>query len=72
MVIPGTDADGHGCDLHVWTITSGFVSVSAHLHVTPGREQEVLAAVRSLLADRFGISHSTIQVEPAPAPQQIR
>jgi cobalt-zinc-cadmium efflux system protein len=59
-------------DLHVWTITSGFVSVSAHLHVTPGREQDVLAGVRSLLADRFGIVHSTIQVEPAPAPQPIR
>jgi cobalt-zinc-cadmium efflux system protein len=59
-------------DLHVWTITSGFVSVSAHLHVTPGREQEVLAAVRALLAESFGIVHSTIQVEPAPAPQPIR
>ena len=59
-------------DLHVWTITSGFVSVSAHLHVAPGREQEVLAGVRSLLAGRFGITHSTIQVEPAPAPEPIR
>jgi cobalt-zinc-cadmium efflux system protein len=56
----------------VWTITSGFVSVSAHLHVAPGREQEVLAGVRSLLSDRFGITHSTIQVEPAPAPEPIR
>jgi len=59
-------------DLHVWTITSGFVSVSAHVHAAPGREQAVLAAVRTLLADRFGITHSTIQVEPAPPPQPIR
>ena len=59
-------------DLHVWTITSGFVSVSAHVHVTPGREQAVLAAVRALLADHFGITHTTIQVEPAPTPQPIR
>jgi len=59
-------------DLHAWTITSGFVSVSAHVHALPGREQEVLGAVRALLAERFAISHSTIQVEPAPAPQPIR
>ncbi len=59
-------------DLHVWTITSGFVSVSAHVHAASGREQAVLAAVRTLLADRFGITHSTIQVEPAPPPQPIR
>ena len=59
-------------DLHAWTITSGFVSVSAHVQVLPGREQAVLAEVRTLLADRFGIAHSTIQVEPAPAPVPIR
>jgi cobalt-zinc-cadmium efflux system protein len=59
-------------DLHVWTITSGFVSVSAHVHVTPGAEAAVLACVTDLLAHEFGITHSTIQVEPAPAPQPIR
>jgi cobalt-zinc-cadmium efflux system protein len=59
-------------DLHAWSITSGFVSVSVHVHAVPGSEAAVLAAIRELLAHEFGITHSTIQVEPAPAPQPIR
>ena len=59
-------------DLHVWTITSGFVSLSAHVHVAAGREMAVLEAVRRVIAEEFGISHTTIQIEPAPPPQAIR
>lgn len=59
-------------DLHVWTITSGFVSLSVHVHVKPGREASVLEALRGVLVERFGITHSTVQVEPAPPPQPIR
>jgi cobalt-zinc-cadmium efflux system protein len=58
-------------DLHVWTITSGFVSLSAHVVVEPDCGEDVLWRVRALLHDRFGIDHSTIQVERSPAPSVI-
>lgn len=52
-------------DLHVWTITSGMDSLSAHLVVADGRpDAEVLLEVRRLLAATFGIDHVTIQIEP--------
>ena len=58
-------------DLHGWTITSGFISLSAHVVITPDCGEKVLWDVRGVLHDRFGIDHSTIQVERAPAPEQI-
>jgi len=51
-------------DLHVWTITSGMESLSGHVRIDPeARPQQVLAEVRTLLHDRFGIAHVTIQIE---------
>jgi cobalt-zinc-cadmium efflux system protein len=51
-------------DLHVWTITSGFVALSAHV-TCPGEHSHdsLLDAARAMLAERFGIRHSTIQVD---------
>jgi cobalt-zinc-cadmium efflux system protein len=55
-------------DLHVWTITSGMESLSAHVVTAAQTASEVvLADVRALLASRFGIRHVTIQVEAAAA-----
>ena len=52
--------------LHVWTIGSGEVSLSSHLVIDPDREAEgLLQSVRSALTERFGIDHTTIQIEPA-------
>jgi cobalt-zinc-cadmium efflux system protein len=52
-------------DLHVWTITSGMVSLSAHVVVTAeGAPSRTLEQVRSRLLQRFGIHHATIQLEP--------
>ncbi|MBN2369154.1 MAG: cation transporter [Vicinamibacteria bacterium] len=50
-------------DLHIWSITSGFDSLSAHVRVAAGHEQGLLGEIRGLLQDRFGITHSTIQIE---------
>jgi cobalt-zinc-cadmium efflux system protein len=57
-------------DLHVWTITSGFVALSAHV-VTAGGDAEgedgdLLPVLRGELRERFGIEHVTIQVEEEP------
>jgi cobalt-zinc-cadmium efflux system protein len=51
-------------DLHVWTVGSGEICLSTHLVVPNPREgRGVLTQARSLLRDRFHISHTTIQVE---------
>ena len=57
-------------DLHVWTITSGIDSMSAHLVVQEdAQQQDVLVAARELLDESFGITHATIQIETAAAAQ---
>ena len=51
-------------DVHVWTVTSGFVALSGHGVVDdPMRHGEVLEAVRECLKT-FGIEHVTFQLEP--------
>jgi len=52
-------------DLHVWSITTGMVSLSAHACISPDAEyRDVLARLRQVLHDKFGIDHITLQVEP--------
>ncbi|MEJ9232095.1 cation diffusion facilitator family transporter [Peribacillus butanolivorans] len=51
-------------DLHIWTITSGFLTMSCHVVIDKnGNHDTVLAEAQKLLHDQFGIEHSTIQVE---------
>lgn len=50
-------------DLHIWTITSGLDSLSAHVVVPVGEDRdEVLERLQLLLRDRFEIDHVTLQV----------
>jgi len=59
-------ADVH--DLHVWTVGSGFPSISAHVLVDPGADCHAIRAdLATMLRERFGLGHSTLQVEHAPA-----
>ncbi|MBK5333331.1 MAG: cation transporter [Ilumatobacteraceae bacterium] len=52
-------------DLHVWTLTSEMEVATAHLMVAAGADSHaVLDRARELLAERHGIAHSTLQVEP--------
>jgi len=51
-------------DLHIWTITSGLVALSAHVACNSEcNRDELLSRLRNLLSDRFSVSHTTIQVE---------
>lgn len=51
-------------DLHLWTLTSGMNVATAHLvAAAPVDREEVLAGARSLLRERHGIDHATVQVE---------
>src|SRR5205814_8702593 len=53
-------------DLHVWTVSSGFPSVSAHVLVEPGADcHAIRRELADLLGEHFGLSHSTLQVEHA-------
>ena len=54
-------------DLHIWTITSGFPALSAHVLV--GRGEDCHARRRELerlLEREFGIEHTTLQVDHVP------
>jgi cobalt-zinc-cadmium efflux system protein len=52
-------------DLHVWAITSGMNALSVHVIAEDGRPPaELLRELRTVLHDRFGIDHVTIQIEP--------
>ncbi|MGV9600324.1 cation diffusion facilitator family transporter [Streptosporangium sandarakinum] len=55
-------------DLHVWEVTSGYPAMSAHILVAPGADcHAVRQAVEHLLHDGYGIRHTTLQVDHAPA-----
>ncbi len=52
-------------DLHIWTITSGLHSLSAHVEASPEADhQGILETIRARLHADFRIDHITIQVEP--------
>lgn len=52
-------------DLHVWTITSGVDSMSAHVIVGDSRHGvRILSDMQAMVKERFRIEHTTIQVEP--------
>ena len=51
-------------DLHVWEIGSGFPSLSAHVLVERGEDcHGIRRELEALLAGRFGLEHTTLQVE---------
>ena len=51
-------------DLHVWTVTSGFPALSAHVLVEPGGDcHRIRLELENLLRERFGLDHTTLQVE---------
>ncbi len=60
-------------DLHVWTITSGLVCLSAHVvtHVGADEQQAILVDLTRLARERFGIDHVTIQLEHVTYPDDV-
>jgi cobalt-zinc-cadmium efflux system protein len=55
-------------DLHVWSVTSRFAVLSAHVVTEPTASladaQSVTARLRTLLSRDFAIEHATLQLEP--------
>ena len=51
-------------DLHVWTVTAGFGAVAAHVVVARGCDRDLVRRRLELtLRERFGIEHTTLQME---------
>jgi cobalt-zinc-cadmium efflux system protein len=50
--------------LHVWSISSGKVAMSVHIVVNDYGNHQILYDARNVLKEKFGINHSTIQIEP--------
>jgi cobalt-zinc-cadmium efflux system protein len=51
-------------DLHVWTVTSGFPALAAHVLVAPGADcHEARRRLQHVLEEQFHISHATLQVD---------
>ncbi len=57
-------------DLHVWSLTSGRMCLTAHVvaPVDASAQEALMAAVRGMLHECFGIDHVTLQLEQTPCP----
>jgi cobalt-zinc-cadmium efflux system protein len=59
-------------DLHVWEVTTGFPAVAAHVVVQPNDDCHARRReLQALLGERFGVRHTTLQVDHAVAPQGL-
>jgi cobalt-zinc-cadmium efflux system protein len=53
-------------DLHIWTITSGFAALSAHVLVEPAADcHDLRRRIEVVLRERFDLEHTTLQVDHA-------
>jgi cobalt-zinc-cadmium efflux system protein len=72
----GVDVDGVGAeicredgvrsvhDLHVWTVTSGFGAIAAHVVVAQGADRDLIRRrLELILRETYGIEHTTLQME---------
>ncbi len=64
--IKGVDGVISVHDLHIWSICSHLKSLSGHVLIEPThlpRQDALLEGIHKVLRERFGITHTTIQVE---------
>jgi cobalt-zinc-cadmium efflux system protein len=62
--IMGVDGVEDVYDLHVWTVTSGFLAMSGHALIHDAqRHQAILDQIHELMHTRFGITHVTVQID---------
>jgi cobalt-zinc-cadmium efflux system protein len=52
-------------DVHAWTISSGYVAMSAHVQANGRPSAEVLHDLQRLLREELHVDHVTLQVESA-------
>lgn len=60
-------ADVH--HVHAWSLGSNHAVATLHARLQPGADANItLTAIKTRLADEFGISHATVQIEPDDCP----
>lgn len=60
-------------DLHIWTVTSGFGALAAHVVVSSECDRDLVRRrIELLLHERFGIDHTTLQMEEQAAEGLLR
>ena len=59
--LAGVDGVTEVHDLHIWTVSSGRLALSVHLISRVG--EAVLTRANDLLSEKYGIHHTTIQIE---------
>ena len=60
-------------DLHVWTVTSGFGAIAAHVVVAEGSDRDLIRRRLELtLRESFGIEHTTLQMEEEASQDLLR
>ncbi|HEU4705679.1 MAG TPA: cation diffusion facilitator family transporter [Solirubrobacterales bacterium] len=60
-------------DLHVWTVTSGFGAIAAHVVVAEGADRDLIRRRLELtLKENFGIEHTTLQMEEEASQDLLR
>ncbi|HEX9261666.1 MAG TPA: cation diffusion facilitator family transporter [Candidatus Bathyarchaeia archaeon] len=58
-------------DMHIWEITSGMYSLTAHIQINIidcKKSMQILERINELLDQKYGIEHTTIQLEPKIRP----
>ena len=59
-------------ELHLWTVTSGFEALAAHVVVAPGTDRDrARRELEFLLLDSYGIEHTTLQMEEVADPDAL-
>ena len=59
-------------DLHVWEVTTDFPALAAHVLVAPGDDcHRLRRELQGVLGERFGIRHTTLQVDHERADQLL-
>jgi cobalt-zinc-cadmium efflux system protein len=82
---PGIDVDAAGAaicseegvrsvhDLHIWTVTAGFGALAAHVVVAADCDRDLIRRrIELLLHERFGIDHTTLQMEEQASERLLR
>ncbi|MGI9557000.1 MAG: cation diffusion facilitator family transporter, partial [Solirubrobacterales bacterium] len=59
-------------ELHVWTVTAGFDALAAHVVVARGADRDLAQRrLQLLLRDRYGLEHTTLQMEERADPELL-
>ena len=64
MIVSRLDAVRDVHHIHLWAITQKRQMITLHVKIAPEADgPDIVKAVKSLLHDRFGLDHATVEIE---------